>query len=323
VYRNLAERGLADPREQLDKAWRARQLTEGMWVVTLKYVMRGRESEAVWEYDETAGELRARGRLAAQLGFREPTRRAPRASTSAGRAKPATRAKTAAKAKAPTTARRSSSRQASKRVAAARKAAAARMVSDAERATRRNAALARKAANRPVVLPPRQPVEPPPPLEPVLIDESLDEPSAGGDELLELSRDDTEPAAAEVDVEVEVEEEVEVEVEVEPEEDVEVEVEEERPSRRREPLRARPPEAASSAEQARRRVRIRPPADDEVQASEGNGPVFRSDLAQPVSDRPSFPRSNAGPTPAPPLSMRLQPIEPPRGRRRLRPLRGR
>jgi hypothetical protein len=294
-----------------------------MWVVTIKYVLRGRESEAVWEYDEAAGTLRARGRLATQLGFREPTRRAPRASTSADATKPATRAKKAAKVKAPTTARRSPSRQTSKRVAAARRAAAARMVSEADKATRRNAALARKAAKRPVVLPPRTPVAPLPPLEPLLSDEPLDEPHGWGDEL-ELSWDDADEFDDEVEVEQEVEDELEDELEVEDEledevedelED-EVEVEDEpvtpRPSRRSEPLRARPPVPASSAEQARRRVRIRPPEDDNRTTPEGNGPVFRTDLAQRVS-----------PTPAPPLSMGLQPIEPPRRRRRLRPLRGR
>ena len=60
-------------------------------------------------------------------------------------------------------------------------------------------------------------------------------------------------------------------------------------------------------------------ADDGPDAPEGNGPVFRSDLAQPASEMPSFPRSAVGPSsPAPPLSMPFQPIEPP-PRRRLRP----
>jgi hypothetical protein len=345
VYRNLAERGLVDPRAELDKAWRARQLTEGMWLVSIKYTLRGRESEAVWEYDETAGALRARGRLATQLGFREPTRRASKASSSRGAAKPATRAKKATKANAPTTARRSSSRQASKRVAAARRAASARMASEAEKATRRNAALARKAATKPVVLPPRLPIERPAPPEPLLSDEPLDEPSdepldeprAWGDALV-LPWRDAKPAAEEhdefelepdADLEPEDEPELETEddVEVEPDEELPVEIEADpvppRTVRRREPLRARPPDPSSSAERARRRVRMRPTADEGIDASEGNGPVFRSDLAQPASERPSFPRSAVGPTPSPPLSMPIQPIEPPRRRRRLRPLRGR
>src|SRR4051812_14464725 len=179
VYRNLAERGVTDPRDQLDKAWRARQLTEGMWLVTFTYSFRGRDCEASWEYDETTATLRARGRLASQLGFREGRRAAKATSASSTAPRPArgTSKSAASKSKAPTTARRSSSRQASKRVAAARRSAAARMVSEAEKATRRNAALARKAATKPVTIPPRafapEPVVPGPILEPerLLVDD--------------------------------------------------------------------------------------------------------------------------------------------------------
>jgi hypothetical protein len=348
VYRNLAERGLADPREELDKAWRAQQLTEGMWLVTLKYSLRGRESEGVWEYDEAAGALRARGRLGTQLGYREPTRRASSASRSSRSATPTARAKKAS-ANAPSTARRSPSRQATKRVATARRAAAARMVSDAEKATRRNAAVARKAATKPVVLPPRRPVEPPPPPEALLIDDYEDEPKGWADEL-ELAWDDAEPEAdddgeqeldaelepepeAIIDVDVEVEVEAEPDVEVETEAEAEVEVERApvdgpaRPVRRRAPLRARPAppaaDPASSAERARRQIRLRQAAARLGPADAGNGPVFRSDLAQPVSEAQSFPRSALGPSPAPPLSTPTPPIESPSRRRRRRPLRGR
>ena len=209
VYRNLAERGLVDPREELDKSWRARQLTEGMWLVTMKYTLRGRESEAVWEYDEAASELRARGRLGTQLGFREPTRRTTRATKPVSPTAPTTRTKKTTKATTPTTARRSSSRQASKRVAAARRAATARMMSEAEKATRRNAALARKAAKKPVVLPPRPPSPPPPEPEPLLVDEEIDEPAGWGDEL-ELAWEETEATQDEDD---EFEDDVEDDVE--------------------------------------------------------------------------------------------------------------
>lgn len=345
VYRNLAERGLADPRAELDKAWRARQLTEGMWRVTIRYTLRGRESEAVWEYDEVTGALRARGRLGSQLGFREPTRRASKAVSTSRSAKPAkkatpakktTKAKKAApsnkvvKEKAPTTARRSSSRQASKRVAAARRKAAAHMESEAEKATRRNARLARKAATKPVVLPPRQPIAPPPPPEPLLIDEPSDEPEAWNSDL-DLAWDETEREVDEFVAQIEAEQadepEPEAGVELEPEGDVEpeteagpaeepqveVEVEVEplpgRPPRRRQ-LRARPANPASAAEQARRQVLVRL-ADDGTDGPEANGPVFRSDLAQPASNVP--------------LSPPLEPIDRPPRRRRLRarPLRGR
>jgi hypothetical protein len=237
------------------------------------------------------------------------------------------------------------------------------MVSEAEKATRRNAALARKAATKPVVLPPRLPSEPPAPPEPLLVDDPSEAPAGWGDELdllwddgepqAQLEQepepadewerdDDVEPEAGDLELQddvepeagdVEVQDEVEPEPQPEPEPEAEVDAHEivievdpvppPRPVRRREPLRARPADASSSADRARRRVRIRPTADDVVDASEGNGPVFRSDLAQPVSELPSFPRSVAGPTPEPPLSMPLRPIEPPPRRRRLRPLRGR
>ncbi len=76
---NLAERGVTDARDELDQLWHTRQLTDGVWLVSIRYTLRGVEREAVWEYDEAAGSLRSRGRLATQLGFREPTRRAPSA----------------------------------------------------------------------------------------------------------------------------------------------------------------------------------------------------------------------------------------------------
>ncbi|MEY2433597.1 MAG: hypothetical protein QOC92_3322, partial [Acidimicrobiaceae bacterium] len=130
VYRNLAERGVFEPREELDRAWRARQLTEGMWLVTFKYSARGHDNTATWEYDETTGTLRSRGRVGTLIGYREP-RRVPKATAASRPAKKAA----GKKAAAATTARQSSSRQATKRVAAARRAAAARMVSYAVKAT--------------------------------------------------------------------------------------------------------------------------------------------------------------------------------------------
>ena len=336
VYRNLAERGLADPRAELDKAWRARQLTEGMWVVTIKAhscaAARRRPFPGVRQASRCAGAL-ADGWHCSWVSVSQRDARGGHRPQRSRRSR--RRARRKRQRQPPTTARRSSSRQASKRVAAARRAAAARMVSEAEKATRRNAALARKAAKQPVVLPPREPSAPP--RDPLLIDEPLDDPS-GWDDELELSWEDAEPDADETDEAEELEsgyaEELEPEddVEIDPEDDIELEDEEPevevealppRLARRRQPLRARPPAPASSAEQARRRVRIRATTDEGADVPEGNGPVFRSDLAQPVSERASFPRSPVGPTPAPPLSVRLQPIEPPRRRRRLRPLRGR
>jgi hypothetical protein len=332
VYRNLAERGLADPDESLDEAWRARQLTEGMWLVAIKYSLRGRESEAEWEYDEAAGELRARGRLATELGFRESKRRGsnkPRSAT------PASTSTKATKAKPPTTARRSSSRQAPKRVAAARRAAEARMVSKAEKAGRRNASVVRKAAKKPVVVPPRRrfeprPFEPRPWPDPLLVEEQLDEPKGWGAEL-DLALGEIGPkqhVEEELEDDLEPEDDVEPKPEPEPEPELEVEIEAPpvRPTVRREPLRARAPDPSSPAERARRRVRLRSREEDGVDVEDpaegGNGPVFRSDLAQPASGLPSFPQSAMGQSPQPPLPVPFEPIEPARRRRR-RPLRGR
>src|SRR5437763_2897504 len=385
VYRNLAEREVTDPRDQLDKAWRARQLTEGMWLIMFTYTSRGRDNKAQWEYDEANRVVRARGRLGGVLGFREGPRRAVPATTAR---KPAARAKKAATKKrgastrsapkraaaktpgsrttapsrttaakkaaaaAPSTARQSPSRQATKRVAAARRAAAARLEAEAVKATRRDIAAVREAAKRPVVIPPRlvpppmfglfgdEPVDLAEPLEPDL---ALDwdaavpiDPEAVVDEVGEIDgveeeavpaqdvaaaddvedtqdledTDDVAPAddVAPVD-DVEATEDVEEEDESEPEEEeidpepapgLEPAAEGVPPVRRREPLRARPP----------------------VESSEQNGPVFRNDLA-PAAAEVHPPRSAVGQSADIPLSMPLEPIEPPPRRRRLRPLRGR
>jgi len=178
VYRNIADRGVLESRDELDKAWRARQLNEGIWLVTFTYPYRGKPTEAAWEYDTELATVRARGRLGATLGFRETSRRVaaptpPRATTRAPAKKPA--AKTATAKKKPTatkaTKKTKSSRSgapvktsaATRRVAAARRAATARMVSEVERATRKHAAIARKSATKPVVVPPRR-VDPEPEL---------------------------------------------------------------------------------------------------------------------------------------------------------------
>jgi hypothetical protein len=363
VYRNLAERGVFDSREELDKAWRARQLTEGMWLVTFKYSSRGRDNTATWEYDETTGALRSRGRVGTQLGFREGGRRPSTRSAASARPTRTTTTTTKKKAGTPTTARQSSSRQATKRVAAARRAAAARMVSEAEKATRRNAAVAREALKKPIVIPPRR-VAPPPEIghavESLLFEEPLEPPKAWGQEL-ELEWEQAPPISGdELDAELEQgdesddeESEREPGLDVDPEEEAELDDDEEseaeleeapepeayaappaRPVRRREPLRARPRvgdgldsdgggDAESTAERARRRVRVRATGEPDDAGHGGNGPVFRADLTQQANEVASFPRAAVRQSPEPPLSMPLQPIEPPPRRRRLRPLRGR
>jgi hypothetical protein len=202
------------------------------------------------------------------------------------------------------------------------------MVSKAEKAGRRNAAVVRKAAKKPVVVPPRRrfesrPVEPRPWPDPLLVEEQLEEPKGWGADLdlalggigPEEPVEEHEPAEA-----------LDLELAAEPEVEIEAPPPLPRPAVRREPLRARAPDPSSPAERARRRVRLRSKAADGVGAGDpaepGNGPVFRSDLAQPASELPSFPRSNMGQSPAPPLPVPFEPIEPPRRQRR-RPLRGR
>ena len=357
VYRNLADRGVSEPRDELDKGWRAKQLSDDVWLVSFRYSSRGRESVAEWEYDETTGALRSRGRLGTQLGFREGRRssRTTSAATATADRGAAKKSGRNAPAKRATTARQSSSRQASKRVAAARRAAAARLESEAEKATRRDAALARKAAKKPVLLPPRR-FEPPPPRPPEPEPDELEvEEELDADLDLETETD------LEHEPELDLELDLEVEFEPEPEPWVDdldagdvlrwpvdeldapaparreadasdradtLHVAPERPapesrppaSRRREPLRSQGGSSARDAEQLRQRVRVRTIAiTDEGDA---NGPVFRNDLVQTAGEEHPGPRGTTS-TPELPLPAPMAPIEPPPRRRRLRPLRGR
>ncbi|MBW3626704.1 MAG: DUF3071 domain-containing protein, partial [Actinobacteria bacterium] len=68
VLRNLGERGVRLSEEDVDAAWGAFQLEEGLWVVRFSYTSRGRPQEAEWLFDVETGELSARNRLASQLG---------------------------------------------------------------------------------------------------------------------------------------------------------------------------------------------------------------------------------------------------------------
>jgi hypothetical protein len=167
VYRNLVDRGVLAPREELDRAWRARQLADGRWLVSFRYASRGRTLEPSWEYDAETGQLAARDRLSAQLAHRpgpvpparaaapatkgtkgvttSPSARSRSSSASSG----SKRADTPSGRTRLTPARTAPEQAAAKRLAMARKAARARMEAEAERATRRNAKVARKAAKRP------------------------------------------------------------------------------------------------------------------------------------------------------------------------------
>jgi hypothetical protein len=133
VYRNLADKGVLAPVDELDRAWTARQPVEGVWVVSFRYRSRGRDQTATWELDERTGQLTARDRLAAQLAHRPaPVRRTQPAPSSD--APPSARG------------RRSPGRAQAKRVAAARKAAVKQLNETVRQRARRDVVAARKAA---------------------------------------------------------------------------------------------------------------------------------------------------------------------------------
>jgi hypothetical protein len=294
VYRTLADRGVTDAPDALDKAWRARQLSENVWLVTFKYTYRGRNAEAAWEYDAGDSSVKARGRLGASLGFRDGTMR-PAPEPALRTAEPVEKKPARDKAPAKTT---SSSKQAggtttrpkkttkkpatasARGVAAARRVATAQMVSEAERATRRNAAVARKAATKPVVLPARaveaEPDVGPEPLaddvtvtplpadapvdEPLDwtadVDRRWDDPKIAVDDDGVLRRD----SRAEPEPEPESEPEPEPEVESEPKVELELKVEPE-PEVESEPKVASEVEEPKSGSEPRiaLRVKARPP----------------------------------------------------------------
>ncbi len=68
VQRNLLERGLRLPDDELETLWSAFQLSDGLWVVRFAYTSRGRPQQAEWIVDLAKGRLQARDRLAGQLG---------------------------------------------------------------------------------------------------------------------------------------------------------------------------------------------------------------------------------------------------------------
>jgi hypothetical protein len=314
VYRNLVDRGVTTPREELDRGWRARQLADGRWLVIFKYASRGRKLEAVWEYDAETRALSARDRLATQLAHRPGP--APSARAAAQARRPATKGTKGTTARTPARSRAAPAssapeKAAAKRVASARKAARARMEAEAEKATRRNVKVARQAAKRPAR--PRA-------IEPAVIED--EEPEEIEVEELAIEELAVEVEETEVEVELAVEELAEEQLAVD-------EVEEEVPAsapaaiffddvaevvdepelamrwhlpppqpvpplpRRREPLRAgRGDELEEPSAAPKRLLRV------------------RADLASPADD------GQAPPEPAADLA-------PPPERRRTRPLRAR
>jgi len=172
VLQNLSDRGVFLPDDVANAGWSAFQLHDSVWMVRFRYRSRGRDQEAHWEIDVPAGRLRARNRVASDLGYVGPDRwqpdddevaaevEAPPAPPKAPRrrATPAPRAaasrapaKAAKAAKAPGAARRPPS-PATKKAAArpVKAAAAARKVKAApavKKAATRKAPTARKAAS--------------------------------------------------------------------------------------------------------------------------------------------------------------------------------
>ncbi|MGI8759398.1 MAG: septation protein SepH, partial [Acidimicrobiales bacterium] len=77
VRRNLIGRGLRLADDELDAAWSAFQVDDGLWVVRFEYTSRGRPQHAEWLVDVSDGQLSARDRLAAQLGHVPASRALP------------------------------------------------------------------------------------------------------------------------------------------------------------------------------------------------------------------------------------------------------
>jgi hypothetical protein len=111
VRRNVLERGVRIPDEELDECWSAHQLADDEWIVRFVYTSRGRAQEAEWVFDIGTEALTSNNRLASQLGHvarrrrstasaaAAPKKKAP-AKKAAARKKPAARRTSAGKKKA-------------------------------------------------------------------------------------------------------------------------------------------------------------------------------------------------------------------------------
>ena len=78
VKANLTERGLRLLDDVFDAGWTAYNLHGTTWAVQFVFVNRSRVRTAVWQVDLREGQVTARGRLAADLGYVEPGRKPPR-----------------------------------------------------------------------------------------------------------------------------------------------------------------------------------------------------------------------------------------------------
>jgi hypothetical protein len=74
VLQNLSDRGVFLPDDVANAGWSAFQLHDAIWMVRFRYRARGKDQEAQWEIDVSAGRLRARNRHASDLGYIGPDR---------------------------------------------------------------------------------------------------------------------------------------------------------------------------------------------------------------------------------------------------------
>jgi hypothetical protein len=74
VVMNLSDKGVFLPDDVTGAGWSAFQLHDSVWMVRFRYRSRGRDQEAHWEIDVPTGRLRARNRLASDLGYVGPDR---------------------------------------------------------------------------------------------------------------------------------------------------------------------------------------------------------------------------------------------------------
>jgi hypothetical protein len=74
VVQNLSDKGVFLPDDVASAGWSAFQLHDSVWMVRFRYRSRGRDQEAHWEIDVPTGRLRARNRVASDLGYVGPDR---------------------------------------------------------------------------------------------------------------------------------------------------------------------------------------------------------------------------------------------------------
>ena len=77
VAANVIDKGVALTLPDLESGWGAFMRPEGGWCVSFSFPYRGRRQTAEWDLDLKTGELVARNKLAADLGYREPGKKLP------------------------------------------------------------------------------------------------------------------------------------------------------------------------------------------------------------------------------------------------------